>query len=47
MVFIMHLAALSPGQALLVLIALLGFTACVDALERRKHSLSMLGIKPC
>jgi len=41
------LAALSPGQALLVLIALLGFRTCLDALERRKNSLPMLGIKPC
>jgi len=41
------LAALSPGQALLVLIALLGFRACLDALKRRKNSLPMLGIKPC
>jgi hypothetical protein len=41
------LAALSPGQALLLLIALLVFTACLDALERRRNSLPMLGIKPC
>jgi len=41
------LASLSLGQALLVLIVLLGFRTCLDTLERRKNSLPMLGIKPC
>jgi len=45
--FFYELAVLSPGQALLVLIALLGFRTCLDALERRKNSLPMPGIKPC